>query len=613
VTVALAVEDLWVEAQTFGNGMSAIVKGVSFEVKKGQVVALIGESGAGKSTVALSTMGYARPGCRISGGRIMLGDSDILSLDVESRRSLRGRTISYVAQSAGAAFNPSLRIGQQVTESVVLHNLMRDQDVDKRAVELYRLLELPDPENLGRRYPHQVSGGQLQRLMIAMAILCSPEVLLLDEPTTALDVTTQVEVLKAIKEIIKEKQTAAVYVSHDLAVVAQVADHIIVLRDGEMVEDGKTGGILHQPKAEYSQLLMDAVRQLPPPEAFRIAARETKPPEAAKGTVIEVQNISATYERHLWHHAPPKNLVLHGVSLTVPRERTVAVVGESGCGKSTLARVISGLLPPVSGQILFEGERPLPPILRDRARNDLRHIQIVFQDPDVSLNPRQRVREILGRPLEFYLGLGAKKRQDRVAEILAWVELPADFASRYPGELSGGERQRVSLARALAAEPDIILCDEVISSLDTVVGAAVLKLLARLQERLGIAYLFISHDLATVGSISDYVVVIYAGHVVEQGPTNRVFSPPHHPYTRLLLSSVPALRQGWLEEVLESRAARSGLGRFFDARAPGCPFFNRCSLAIPDLCDRQHPPLIELPEGHTILCHHDTASLNDKN
>lgn len=610
--VALLVKNLYVEGKTVESENVPIVNNVSFQVEPGQITALIGESGAGKSTIALAIMGYTQPGCRIKGGRIMLGDIDILSLNNEQRQKLRGTKISYVAQSAGAAFNPSLRIGQQVIESVVVHNTMEEKAAKMRSFELFRLLDLPEPERIGRRYPHQVSGGQLQRLMIAMAMICSPEILLLDEPTTALDVTTQVEILKAIKDIIRENQTRAVYITHDLSVVAQVADNIVVLRNGEVIEYGETAQILHRPRAEYSKLLIEAVRQLPSPDFFHTPLRETSCRKSFDQPLLEVRDVSASYDRRLWRKPTRRKLVLQDINITIGKGKTVAVVGESGCGKSTLARVIAGLLPPSNGGVLYHGERPFAPKLKDRDRSDLRRIQLVFQDPDSSLNPKQQIREILGRPLEFYLNISRKNNRDRVEELLNWVELPPNFAIRFPGELSGGERQRVSLARALSANPELILCDEVVSALDTIVGTAVLKLLERLQKRFGVSYLFISHDLATVANIADHVVVLYGGQVVEQGSKNQVFTPPYHPYSRLLLFSVPAMRQGWLEELVQTRTAKSAMGGVVTTVRAGCPFFNRCPLALPGTCEKQRPPKIPLPDNHCIYCHQEIELLMDR-
>ena len=509
MTALLEIDNLWVEGRPPGGEYQPIVKGVSLSVNRGEVLALIGESGSGKSTICLAALSYARPGCRFAGGKVLLEGQDILALDSEDRRPLRGAKVAYVAQSAAAAFNPALTIGSQVTEIAQVHKIMSAADADRRAVETYRSLDLPTPELLGGLYPHQVSGGQLQRLMAAMAVSCDPMLLLLDEPTTALDVTTQIEVLTAFKAVIKQHNSAAIYVTHDLSVVAQIADRIIVLNDGTIMEQGTTQQIVEQPTHEYTKKLMMAVR--PPPRSTAGGGTTRDDPGATAAPVLEARGITAGYGR------VNKKIVLRDVDLSVTSHQVVGVIGESGCGKSTLARVISGLLPQVSGEILHNGTT-LSPAVEQRSKSDIQSIQIVFQMADVALNPRQRIRDIIGRPLEFYMNMGAAARSERVGELLELVELPRDFASRFPKELSGGEKQRVNLARALAAEPDVILCDEVASSLDTVVGAAIIELLKNLQEKLGVAYVFISHDLSTVASFADEIVVLYAGRVVERGP-----------------------------------------------------------------------------------------------
>ena len=597
----LAIDDLEVEGRPPGRGYQPIVKGISLQVERGEVLALIGESGSGKTTVSLATLGYARPGCRISGGQVRLDGEDVLAMNPRERRRLRGRRVAYVAQSAAAAFNPARTIGDQVTESARLHRVSSRAEANARALALYRRLDLPEPESLGRRYPHQVSGGQLQRLMAAMAMSGGPELLVLDEPTTALDVTTQIEVLSAFKEIIRERGTAAVYVTHDLAVVAQIADRIVVMFDGEVMERGTTEEIIGRPRHEYTKALMAAVRPSPKAGAqARNGAGERAP--SGETALVEVRSLTAGYGRVL------PTVVLREVGMRVERGEVVGVIGESGCGKSTLARVISGLLSQLSGQVLHAG-RPLPRAARQRDKADLQRIQIVFQMPDVAVNPRHRVDDIIGRPLELFLGLGGEARRRRTRELLEMVELPAEFAARYPRELSGGQKQRVNLARALAAEPELILCDEVTSSLDTVVGAAIIRLLERLRKELGIAYLFISHDLSTVASFADRIVVLYAGRVTEQGSTRQVLAPPHHPYTRLLLSSVPEMRPGWLEDVMATREARSGIARAVELTERGCPFSKRCPLAIEGLCDREAPPVREPTPGHLIFCHRELDAL----
>jgi peptide/nickel transport system ATP-binding protein len=535
MTHLLTVKQLKVEALDEGQ-WKPIVNNIDLYVDRGEVLGLIGESGAGKSTIGLATMGYYRPGCRIASGSIVFDGMDIMAASEEERRKLRGVRIAYVAQSAAASFNPAHRIIHQFAEVAVQHGVMKFSEAERKAKDLYRRLFLPDPERIGYRYPHQVSGGQLQRAMVAMAMACRPELIIFDEPTTALDVTTQIEVLAAIKEVTTRFNAAAIYISHDLAVVVQLADRIMVLRYGNLVEEGLSRDILNNPRQEYTRRLLSARSTR---GAKQISSKETE-------MVLEVQNLSASYTKGV--------KVLESISLKVRRGKTVAVVGESGSGKTSLARAIVGLLPPIEGKVLFSG-RELPPKLRLRDRDSLRRIQMIYQMPDVSLNPRQKVRKILGRPLSFYLNTGAREREKKIVELLKMTELPEEFIDRYPGELSGGEKQRVCIARALAANPELIICDEVTSALDHLVAYEILKLLERLQTELGVSYVFITHDLATVRVISDEIVVMLQGRVVEQGERDEILASPRHQYTKLLLSSVPEMDPDWLDNVLQKRRA----------------------------------------------------------
>ena len=592
----LEVDRLTIDARRDDGGLTPIVKGVSFSVKRGEVVALIGESGSGKTTIALSALGYAKPGLEFTGGEVRLDGRDVISMPREEQRALRGQRVAYLAQSAAATFNPALTIGEQVTESPVLHGQLSRENADHRAEELYRALELPDPDRLGKRYPHQVSGGQLQRLMAAMALCGKPDLLILDEPTTALDVTTQIEVLKAFKSVIKKEGSAAIYVTHDLSVVAQIADHIVVLYAGDVQEHGTADQVINRPTHDYTRRLMAAVR--PPPAAGQ--GDESSDAHRRDAPALEVRDVTAGYGKR--RNGAPALKVLRDVNVAVQRGHTVGVIGESGCGKSTLARVMSGLLPASEGEVLLDGDA-LPPSLRRRDRSELQKVQFVFQMADTALNPRQRIDHILGRPLEFYLGLKGEAKRKRIGELLHMVELPQEFAGRYPEELSGGQKQRVNLARALAASPEVLLCDEVISALDTIVGANVIELLKRLRRQTGVSFVFISHDLSTIASFADEIVVLYAGRVVEQGPTDRVLSPPYHPYTRLLISSVPELRIGWLEQAMQTQEAKAGIDRVVRLTEIGCPFYDRCPLAVEGTCDRETPPIRRLGDRHAIECH----------
>ena len=514
-----------------------IVKGVDVELDRGQVLGIIGESGAGKSTIGIASMGFCRPGCRITEGTITFDGLELNSSNDESLRQLRGVRISYVAQSAAASFNPAHRLIAQYVEAPVQHGILGASEAEHQGKRLYRRLDLPDPDNIGNRYPHQVSGGQLQRAMVAMAMACKPDLIVFDEPTTALDVTTQIEVLAAIKDAIRELNSAAIYISHDLAVVAQVADRIMVLRYGETVEVGNARQMIASPKEDYTQALL-SVRKV----------REDKVRHPEEGeTLLEVKDVSASYG------GVGGVPVLEDITLDLTRCNTIAVVGESGSGKSTLARVITGLLPPTKGSIVFEG-KVLPPGFKQREKEMLRRLQMIYQMPDVALNPRQTVEQVLGRPLSFYFGMNGKAQRDRVVELLEQIELNARYLDRFPSELSGGEKQRVCIARALAANPDMIICDEVTSALDQLVADGILRLLQRLQNDLKVSYLFITHDLATVKAISDEIVVMLNGRVVEHGPRDEILSPPHHEYTELLLASVPEMDPDWLDNLLHTRA-----------------------------------------------------------
>lgn len=532
----LEVRDLKIEATAYPPGEAprdiTIVEGVSFKVEKGKVLGLIGESGAGKSTIGLSSMAYGRGGVRITGGEVFVNGKDILKAGPAGLRALRGHEVTYVAQSAAAAFNPAKKLMEQVIETTLHHGLMTRAEAEERAVSLFARLGLPKPETIGNRYPHQVSGGQLQRVMTAMALCPKPDLVVFDEPTTALDVTTQIEVLAAIKEAIADTGVAALYITHDLAVVAQVADHILVLQGGQMIEYGTTDHIINAPSEPYTQAL--------------VSVRSINHHEKSGGApVLSVRDVTARYRG-------TKFDVLKNITLDLPEAQTLAIVGESGSGKSTLARVITGLLPPSSGEITFDG-RVLPADFEARTRDDLREVQMIYQMADVAMNPRQTVGTIIGRPLEFYFGLRGDAKKQRVQELLDEIEMGEGFIDRYPAELSGGQKQRVCIARALAAKPKVIICDEVTSALDPLVADGILKLLLDLQKRENVAYLFITHDLATVRAIADSIAVMYQGRVVRYGGKTEVLSPPFDDYTDLLLSSVPEMELGWLERTIANR------------------------------------------------------------
>jgi peptide/nickel transport system ATP-binding protein len=515
-----------------------IVKGVDVTLRRGEIMGLIGESGAGKSTLGLAAMGFARPGCRLTSGTIMFDGMDLMKTSEADKRVLRGSRIAYVAQSAAASFNPAHTLLEQTVEATVRRSIKSEAEAKADARKLYRDLQLPNPDLIGDRYPHQVSGGQLQRVMTAMAMSPRPDLIIFDEPTTALDVTTQVEVLASMRRIVEQYHTAAIYITHDLAVVAQMADVIKVLRYGETIEDADTRRMLSNPEKEYTKSLW-SVRSI------------EKAEEVSNDVVLRVDHVDASYTGSA--------KVLDDVSIEVPRGHTVAIVGESGSGKSTTARAITGLLPPTRGQILFNG-KPLPAMLKDRSVDQLQKIQMIYQMADTAMNPRHTVRDIIGRPLEFYLGLQGAERDRRLMELIEMIELNETFIDRLPAELSGGQKQRICIARALAASPELIICDEVTSALDQIVQKGILELLLRLQKELGLTYIFITHDIATVKAISDQIVVMLEGRVVEQGMKSEILEPPYPEYTKLLLSSVPEMDPDWLTGLLKERAAEGASG-----------------------------------------------------
>ncbi|MFT5113971.1 MAG: peptide/nickel transport system ATP-binding protein [Parasphingorhabdus sp.] len=533
-SILLKIKNLRIEGYSDEQWIE-IVHGIDLTLHRGEVLGLIGESGAGKSTIGLAAMGFTRDGCRISeGSSIEFDGMELTTTPQPDLQSLRGARIAYVAQSAAASFNPAHKIIDQHTEAPIQYGIKNRSESQEDAMELYERLRLPNPKEIGFRYPHQVSGGQLQRAMTAMAMSCRPDLIIFDEPTTALDVTTQIEVLSAIRDIVDQFNTAAIYITHDLAVVAQMADVIKVLLKGDEVEEADTKTMLESPQDDYTKSLW----------AVRDFKRDQKPRPKDSIPLISVKNIDASYG---------STPVLFDVSFDIYAGMTVAVVGESGSGKSTVARCITGLLPPSKGEILFKGEA-LPPDYRDRSKDQLRQAQMIYQMADTALNPKVKISEIIGRPAQFYGGLRGSALKNRVDELLDLIELePSLYYNRYPPELSGGQKQRIGIARSLAAEPTFIICDEITSALDQLVAEGILRLLDKLQSELDLSYMFITHDLATVRSIADEVVVMQSGKVVEQGPKDVMFKPPHHDYTDLLLSSIPEMDPEWLTDLLEER------------------------------------------------------------
>ncbi|WOA54148.1 ABC transporter ATP-binding protein [Dickeya solani] len=524
----LRVEHLRVVA-----GGRPLVQDISFALNKGEVLGLIGESGAGKSTIGQAILGHCRHGMRIENGHIWFqnGDkhSDLAALSERQLRRVRGARIAYVAQSASASFNPAQRIGEQVIETAVRHGVLSRQQAIARAIELFAQLSLPEPQVFFQRYPHQVSGGQLQRAMIAMAMCAGPDLIIFDEPTTALDVTTQLGVLNAIDEIIRLTGVAALYISHDLAVVAQISHRIMVLRHGRQVETGDTASLLANPGEAYTRALLQA-------------RGEPKAPQPATDDILlDIRHLGARYQQQP---------VLQDVSLQLARGRTLAVIGESGSGKSTLGRTLCGLLAPAGGEIQLNGDA-LPPRLAQRNRAQLQSIQMIHQHPDTALNPRLPIGVQIERAMVCLTQLDAVARRSRVSDLLHQVGLPPEMAQRYPTALSGGQKQRVCIARALAAQPSLIVCDEPTSALDPLVAREVLALLRQIQQETGVAYLFITHDLHVVREVADTVAVLRHGRVVRQGSVSETLSPPLDDYTQQLLLAVPEMRCGWLRDVMD--------------------------------------------------------------
>jgi peptide/nickel transport system ATP-binding protein len=580
----LRVRDLTVELRTGER----IVQGLSLQVGAGEILGLVGESGSGKTTTALAILGYARPGVRVSGGEITLAGETVRSGDERAARRLRGRLVSYVPQDPGNALNPALRIGQSLSDMLDEH--AADREVGSVGSAL-AAVHLPADDEFARRYPHQLSGGQQQRVTIAIALVCEPPLVVLDEPTTGLDVVTQARVLEEVDRLRRERDVAMVYVSHDLAVVSQIADRIAVMYAGRIVEEGAAAVVLAEPRHPYTRGLVESIPDhLVPrrprgmagvavsigeaPAGCAFAPRCPQRVERCTAEVPLLEEIGA--DRNVrcfeWHRTPPLELAerteprpsageapllaveslraVHGridpvvaaedVSFSVGRARCVALVGESGSGKTTIARCVAGLHAPAGGRILLDGE-PLAARARGRPREARRRVQLVFQNPYDSLNPRHRVADAIARPARVLRDLSERDAEAEVATLLERVRLPTRLARRFPGELSGGERQRVAIARALAARPDLLVCDEITSALDVSVQAAVLEVLAELRDELGLALLFISHDLGVVASIADEVLVLEQGLVCEEGPVESVLHAPQHPYTRRLIESAPRL------------------------------------------------------------------------
>ena len=645
-----------------------ILRNIDLAIGEGETIGLVGESGCGKSTLALAMMGYLKSGLRVLEGESLFRGRNVFDMDERALEDIRGGDLALIPQNAGQSLTPTSRIGRQIDESVKLHTRLAKEQRRERVIELLLQVRLPHPEELLARYPHELSGGQQQRVAIAMALAGEPDVLLLDEPTTGLDVTTQAHILELLRELAAETGTAMVYVSHDLGAIARVSDRIAVMYAGELVLEGPARQVLKQPAHPYARGLLLSIPRLkeavvpasmpgrPPapggagqgcgfadrcpmaeqrcrderpvlePTAaheivrchFHERVEQLPPPEPPKrpdrssldetDIILRLDNVAISYAKpgivdQILRRQPDVTPTVDNIDLTIRRGETIGLVGESGSGKSTILRAIAGLWPPQSGTITYAEAESLNTSVDERTNDLLRRVQLIFQNPDASLNPRHTVAEILTQPLKLYFGLGGDELRERIVALLERVRLRADYLERLPSQLSGGEKQRVAVARAFAAEPELVLCDEVTSALDVSVQAAVLDLLTQLQSDQRTTYVFVSHDLAVVRVLADRVAVLYQGRLCEMGPSKNVYRFPSHPYTEVLLGAV-------LEPDPDARpalVAEDVVDLFPPAK--GCPFQRRCPRRIGDTCDNETPPWRPTELGHAIRCHIPLAEL----
>ena len=660
----LTIQDLHI-AYRMGRNWVDVVRGISLEINKGETFGIVGESGCGKSTVAFSVMNYLGRNGRITSGDIRFGDTSLPKLSEQEARKIRGKKIAMVYQNPLTSLNPSLRIGWQIAEVVMHHEGLSKIDAEARALDILKKVHMPAPDSIMKRYPHQLSGGMQQRVVIAMALISNPDLLIMDEPTTGLDVTTEAAVLDLVNELKTEFDSAILYISHNLGVIAKVSDRVGVMYAGQFVETGDVAEVFQNPNHPYAKDLLNCVPRLdwhyqkerlraidgrvplptqlpkgcvfaprcryvqdscletrPSLEAFQtkqvrcfyaeaIVKGEIKPQDESKKEVaqgdsndkimLELANLKKYY--------PFRNQqvkAVDGIDFEIKAGETFALVGESGCGKSTLGRCVVGLLEPTAGKLDFQGE-DISKAAAQRTEDARKAMQIVFQNPEATLNPQHKVGRILGRAVEFFGLKNADKRKEKVARLLTTVKLDESYAKRFPVQLSGGEKQRIAIARAFAGDPSLIVCDEAVSALDVSVQAAVLNLLVDLKRDQQCAYLFVSHDLAVVRYISDRVGVMYLGQMMEIGSSEQLFEVPSHPYTEALLSAVqtPDLEQ-------ESDSIRLEGSVPSPLNPPkGCPFHNRCPRKIGDVCETTAPPYQEAAEGHSIKCHIPVDELRD--
>ena len=639
-----------------------ILRNIDLTISEGETIGLVGESGCGKSTLTLAMMGYLKSGLRVLEGESLFRGRNVFDMDKRTLEDIRGGELALIPQNAGQSLTPSARIGRQINESVKLHTRLVKEQRRERVIELLSQVRLPQPQELLKRYPHELSGGQQQRVAIAMALAGEPDVLLLDEPTTGLDVTTQAHILELLRDLATETGTAMVYVSHDLGAIARVSDRIAVMYAGELVLEGPARQVLKQPAHPYARGLLLSIPRLkeavvpasmpglppPPGEAgqgcgfadrcpmteqlcrdkrptleptvrqefvrchFHERVEQLPLPEPPKrpdrssldelNSILRFDNVAISYAKpsivdQILNRQPDVTPTVDKIDLTIHRGETVGLVGESGSGKSTILRAIAGLWPPESGTITYDEAESLNTSVGERAKDLLRCVQLIFQNPDASLNPRHTVAEILAQPLKLYFGLSGDELRERSMTLLERVRLRADYLERLPSQLSGGEKQRVAVARAFAAEPELVLCDEVTSALDVSVQAAVLHLLTQLQVDHGTTYVFVSHDLAVVRALADRVAVLYQGRLCEMGPSENVYRFPSHPYTEVLLGAVLEP-----DPDAEPTLAADDVADLFPP-PKGCPFQHRCPRKIGDICDDETPPWRPTEFGHAIRCH----------
>ena len=527
MSAVLTLRDVSISLPT-GADRPFAAEHISFDVNAGEIVCLLGESGSGKSVISFSVMGLLPDNVQVLSGEILLDGVNLLKLSREQLRAIRGDDVAMIFQEPMTALNPVMTCGDQLDELLAEHTKLSASERKAKTLGMFEAVKLPEPDRIFASYPHQLSGGQRQRIMIAMALILEPKLLIADEPTTALDVTTQAEVLALIKTLQRERGTAVLFITHDMGVVAEIADRVIVLQNGKQVEAGEKEQVLRFPREAYTQMLIASVPGIEPP-----AERQTHTGDA----LLTVSNLSKTYVSGGWFQKRRETVAAQAVTLNLHPGETVGIVGESGSGKSTVARCITRLIDPTTGAMRL-GDTQLDGVTRDSLKLARKRIQIVFQDPYRSLDPRQRVGDaIIEGPLNF--GMTRERAMARARELMSLVRLSPDVLSRYPNEFSGGQRQRISIARALALDPEVLICDEAVSALDVSVQAQVLKLLDELQAKLNIAILFITHDLRVAAQICDRVLVMQKGIVVEQGATRDVFMAPQHTYTQRLLASAP--------------------------------------------------------------------------